>query len=69
MKSFIACAVLASSYALVSAKSQSEWQQRSVYQLLTDRYYKTNGDVQKCNDLSKYCGGTFAGITEKLDYI
>jgi alpha-amylase len=23
----------------------------------------------KCNDLSAYCGGTFKGVTDSLDYI
>ena len=46
----------------VQAKTAASWKQRSVYQLLTDRFYKTSGDMNACSDLSKYCGGTFAGI-------
>ena len=52
-----------------TAKTTEEWKQRSVYQLLTDRFYKTDGDLSACQDLHNYCGGTFDGITAKLDYI
>lgn len=66
---FASCAVLAASLALAaSSKTVEEWKKRSVYQLLTDRFY-FHGATNACQDLSKYCGGTFAGITEKLDYI
>jgi alpha-amylase len=51
------------------AKTKEEWKKRSVYQLLTDRYYRSNGNETICTDLSQYCGGDFLGIQEKLDYI
>jgi len=52
------------------AKTAEEWKTRSVYQLLTDRFAKTDpADEGPCNDLSKYCGGTFKGIERNLDYI
>ena len=39
-------------------------------QILTDRFAKSGGDADApCRDLSNYCGGTFQGIIEKLDYI
>eukprot|EP01084_Bolivina_argentea_P226656 382831_1 len=47
----------------------SQWKSRSIYQLLTDRFAKTSGSSSACNDLSKYCGGTFKGIQNHLSYI
>ena len=46
-----------------------EWRKRSVYQILTDRFYRSSGDTSPCMDLSRYCHGDFKGITAKLDYI
>lgn len=40
-----------------------------MYQLLTDRFARSNGDKTPCHDLRKYCGGTWKGILENLDYI
>ena len=36
---------------------------------MTDRYWRTDGSTQPCNDLHKYCGGSFKGIKNQLDYI
>lgn len=51
----------------VSARTKEEWKSRSIYQIVTDRFAKTTPG-EKC-DLVNYCGGTFEGIIEKLDYI
>ena len=51
--------------------SKDEWKSRVIYQVVTDRFAK-DGDnsVSKCNiTLNTYCGGTFKGLQEKLDYI
>lgn len=54
----------------VHARSASEWKSRAVYQVLTDRigYDGSEGD-EPCHDLSRYCGGTWKGIENMLDYI
>ena len=49
--------------------SKNEWKSRTIYQLLTDRFWKDDGTTNGCADLGKYCGGTFKGIEDKLDYI
>lgn len=49
--------------------SKNEWKQRTIYQLLTDRFWRSDGSTAECGDFGKYCGGTFQGITDKLDYI
>ena len=41
------------------------WRNRTIYQLLTDRFYNTTPDIF----LRHWQGGTFLGMIEKLDYI
>jgi alpha-amylase len=60
--------------ALVSvtqAASASQWKGRSIYQVLTDRYARTDGSTTAACGAGYlgYCGGTWAGVTSKLDYI
>ena len=64
--SLFAGAILA---AVAAAKNADEWKSRTVYQLLTDRFARTDGSTDKCTDLHNYCGGTFKGIQDNLDYI
>lgn len=52
----------------VLSKTKEEWKTRSIYQIVTDRFARTNGDTAGC-DLRNYCGGTFQGIKNNLDYI
>jgi len=49
-----------------SQKSSSDWKSRTIYQVLTDRY--AGPSTQGC-DLYSYCGGTYAGLVQNLDYI
>jgi len=53
------------------AASPAEWRSRSIYQLLTDRFARTDGSTTATCDTASgiYCGGTWAGIIKKLDYI
>lgn len=40
------------------------------FQVLTDRFAKTSSSsTAACNNLSSYCGGTWKGMEQKLDYI
>jgi alpha-amylase len=57
--------------ATVCAHSAQEWKQsRIIYQLLTDRFALPGGVTDaSCSDLRNYCGGTFQGIIDRLDYI
>lgn len=50
-------------------RSKEEWKSRSIYQVLTDRFDRGNGDKSSCDNLGKYCGGTYKGIKDNLDYI
>ena len=49
--------------------TKEEWKSRSIYELLTDRFAKEGEDTKVECDLSNYCGGTFKGIQQHLDYI
>lgn len=52
---------------LAMAATSAQWKQRTIYQLLTDRF---NGPVDgPCDNLGDYCGGSFNGIIEQLPYI
>lgn len=67
----------------VSAGNATEWKRRAIYQMVTDRFardsdhffssntsYKYNKATEgACGDLSQYCGGTFKGMKNNLDYI
>ena len=46
----------------------NSWKKRTIYQVLTDRFWRNNGDTALCN-LHNYCGGDFDGISKKLQYI
>ncbi|KAJ7159673.1 glycoside hydrolase family 13 protein [Mycena filopes] len=52
------------------AASADDWSKRSIYQLVTDRFAISNDTAVPCDtSLRAYCGGTWAGITNHLDYI
>ncbi|CAI7624132.1 unnamed protein product [Penicillium bialowiezense] len=53
------------------AASRDKWLGRSVYQVVTDRFARSdNSTSASCNaGLGEYCGGSFRGIINKLDYI
>lgn len=53
----------------IFSKTAEEWKSRVVYQIITDRFAKSDGDTSPCSDITKYCGGTFKGIQNNLDYI
>jgi hypothetical protein len=52
------------------ALSQADLRYRSIYQVITDRFARADGMNPPCDpSLREYCGGTWRGITTKLDYI
>lgn len=51
------------------ALSTDEWQSQSIYQIITDRFAKTDNSTDACPDLGCFCGGTWQGIINQLDYI
>ena len=53
----------------VFTRTAEEWKSRVIYQIITDRFAQTDGDTSPCLNLRKYCGGTFKGVKNNLDYI
>ncbi|KAJ5532021.1 glycoside hydrolase superfamily [Penicillium frequentans] len=53
------------------AASIEQWKTRTVYQTMTDRFARTDGSITApCNaSAGLYCGGTWQGTIDKLDYI
>nr|AOO85390.1 alpha-amylase [Aureobasidium pullulans] len=54
---------------LVQCLTPAQWRSQSIYQVLTDRFARTDGSTTASCDVNKYCGGSFQGIIKKLDYI
>ncbi|KAI0798144.1 glycoside hydrolase family 13 protein [Abortiporus biennis] len=67
----LASTILLSLFALPAfSASPEDWRSRAIYQLITDRFATPDGSSPTCNTGDrKYCGGTWKGITNKLDYI
>lgn len=75
---FLNFAALAFSFAFslsavgrVQALTPAQWRAQSVYQVLTDRFARTDtSTTARCyTEEQTYCGGSWRGIVEKLDYI
>lgn len=56
---------------LAEAADSTSWRSRSIYQVMTDRFALTNGSTSLACDtsLGLYCGGSWQGIIDQLDYI
>jgi alpha-amylase len=63
--------ILTTAARLVQALSATEWRAQSIYQVMTDRFARTDGSTTASCDTSAqvYCGGTYQGLLSKLDYI
>lgn len=55
----------------VHSASKEQWRSRSIYQIVTDRFARSDNSTTAPCDPKKgqYCGGTFRGIIDRLDYI
>ncbi|KAK4188342.1 family 13 putative glycoside hydrolase [Podospora australis] len=55
----------------VSGLTASQWRQQSIYQVVTDRFARTDlSTTAPCDTTQQvYCGGTWKGLMSKLDYI
>ncbi|PWY70844.1 alpha-amylase [Aspergillus sclerotioniger CBS 115572] len=67
----VALGLLSGCVDLSAAASTQQWKTRSIYQTMTDRFALTNGSTTApCNTTeANYCGGTWQGTIDKLDYI
>ena len=58
---------LASLTSRARAAPAAEWRGRAIYQVLTDRFAAPQSPA--CEDIRSYCGGTWAALAGRLDYI
>lgn len=47
----------------------AKWRNKFIYQIITDRFARSDDSTEPCTDLLGFCGGTWTGIQKKLDYI
>ncbi|KAF9879939.1 alpha amylase [Colletotrichum karsti] len=71
MKLLSASVLAAALTAGVSALTPAQWRSQTIYQIVTDRFARTDGSTTyPCVDREQtYCGGTWRGIIQRLDYI
>lgn len=54
----------------IAAFTSTQLRERSIYQVLTDRFARHDGYQAPCyTEQRAYCGGTWKGIEQQLDYI
>lgn len=65
--------VLATALAIRGAASltPAEWRKQSIYQVMTDRFARSDGSTTAACDTSQqiYCGGSWQGLIDRLSYI
>lgn len=55
---------------VADAATTEEWKSRAIYQVMVDRFARTDGSTTvPCDDLSVHCNGTWSGLIDHLDYI
>lgn len=71
LKPVLSLLVAAAAVAPVTALTPSEWRSQSIYQVMTDRFARTDLSTDAHCDTSEqvYCGGTWQGLISELDYI
>lgn len=69
--SLVLAALSVSDLPAVQALTPAQWRGQSIYQVLTDRFARTDGSTTaSCNTGDQvYCGGSWRGIKNHLDYI
>ncbi|KAF2166514.1 carbohydrate-binding module family 20 protein [Zasmidium cellare ATCC 36951] len=60
---------LALLFGAAAGLTPAQWRCQSVYQVLTDRFALTSGSTTAACNWGSYCGGTWQGLINKLDYV
>jgi alpha-amylase len=68
-ENMLASVLLVTACVASAGHTAEEWKTRTIYQVVTDRFARNNGDTTSCSDLTKYCGGGWRGLINNLDYI
>jgi alpha-amylase len=60
---------LVANTAVAAALTAAEWRNQSIYQVMTDRFARSDLSTTAPCDAAQqvYCGGTYRGLIEKLD--
>lgn len=61
--------ILFAFFTLGNCLTPAEWRSQSIYQVMTDRFARTDGSTTAPCRLDDYCGGTWQGLISKLSYI
>ncbi|KAK7744988.1 hypothetical protein SLS53_003222 [Cytospora paraplurivora] len=71
LKSLFSLVVAAAIAVPATALTPAEWRSQSIYQVMTDRFARTDlSTTYECKTSQQiYCGGTWKGLISKLDYI
>ncbi|KAJ6617918.1 glycoside hydrolase family 13 protein [Mycena sp. CBHHK59/15] len=71
MPSLLSVLTLLSAFKCSFAASSSDWRGRSIYQVMTDRFGRSDNSITfPCRVSDRvFCGGSWKGITNRLDYI
>ncbi|KAL4933350.1 alpha-amylase [Aspergillus undulatus] len=67
--SYLSALLSASACLAARSPSAQQWAERSIYQVMTDRFARPAGSPDELCNPYNYCGGTWSGIIDKLDYI
>ena len=66
LRTFFSLSVLGT---VAQGLSPADWRAQSIYQIMTDRFARTDGSTTASCDLGDYCGGTWEGLINHLDYV
>lgn len=66
---FLSLTSLTSLTTTVAALSAADWRGQSIYQVVTDRFARSDNSTTAGCDVNRYCGGTWRGLINNLDYI
>lgn len=68
MKLFLAATLLSTLLPVLGLDADG-WSKQSIYQIMTDRFSLTESSETYSCAPEEYCGGTWQGIINNLDYI
>ncbi|PNS21068.1 Alpha-amylase A type-1/2 [Sphaceloma murrayae] len=54
---------------LTSALNGAQWRSQTIYQVIVDRFARTDGSTTASCNVNLNCGGSWRGLINKLDYI
>ena len=65
----LATAAIAAFAGLTHGAGLKEWRSKSIYQVMIDRFARTDGSTDAPCVVYEHCNGTWRGLIDHLDYI